>query len=76
MHRDFKLDNLLMNDDKIIIADFGLSRGGRDLTTTPAGTLAYMAPEMIINLLEAQDYGELQEYNNKVDLWSIGVALY
>ena len=52
MHRDFKLDNLLLHNGKVIIADFGLSKAGQDLTTTPAGTADYMAPE----ILEKQIY--------------------
>ena len=54
MHRDFKVDNCLMHDDKVVIADFGLSRSGRDITQTPAGTGIYMAPEVLENCINTQ----------------------
>lgn len=68
MHRDLKLENIMMNDafeSKII--DFGLvresnvSRVERSLTTG-IGTLSYMSPE--------------EEYDSKTDIYSYGVVLF
>lgn len=46
MHRDFKVDNLFMNDATIVIADLGFAKAGKAMTTTCCGTPIYMAPEI------------------------------
>ena len=66
MHRDFKVDNLFMHDDTVIIADLGFAKAGREMTQTQCGTPMYMAPEVF----------EGREYTNLADLWSVGVSLY
>ena len=66
MHRDFKLDNLFMNDSCIVIADLGFAKAGANMTSTGCGTPAYMAPEIL----------EGKMYDNMVDMWSIGVSFY
>jgi len=70
MHRDFKLANIFLNDDNIIIGDFGFAKSGFDMATTKLGSPITMAPE----LLNAPN-GKVQ-YNNKADLWSIGVCFF
>ncbi|KAG5749021.1 hypothetical protein H9Q70_008326 [Fusarium xylarioides] len=52
-HRDIKPDNILYQEDRILLADFGLSRGGigKTLSTTDVGkprsrTIRYCAPEI------------------------------
>lgn len=51
LHRDIKLDNILINDHKQIkICDFGVSKilwNRTDLITEQCGTPAYIAPEII-----------------------------
>lgn len=51
MHRDIKLQNLLLANDKdelhIKIADFGLARYTTSYASTICGTLHYMAPEIL-----------------------------
>ena len=66
IHRDFKLENIFVSKDKIILGDFGVAKVVKEMTTTTVGTPLNMAPEI------SGDYN----YNNKSDLWSIGVALY
>lgn len=65
MHRDFKLANVLIHDGVLKIADLGFSKVA-DLAKTALGTGVYMAPEIL----------KYQKYNNKVDIWSLGVSLY
>lgn len=65
MHRDFKPANILLHDGLIKIADLGFGTQN-DLAKTALGTSLYMAPEII----------EQKKYNNKVDIWSIGVCFY
>lgn len=72
-HRDIKPENiLLVSDDidnfEIKIADLGFAQEfdqdtGLDLVL---GTPLYMAPELVLN----------KKYNEKVDVWSLGVITY
>jgi serine/threonine protein kinase len=71
IHRDLKLQNILMTEAStqagLKLADFGLSRFLEDdLAKTWVGTPLYMAPEII----------NLQEYDGKADIWSLGLVLY
>jgi aurora kinase len=72
-HRDLKPHNLLLDHDFTLkISDFGLSKydnsngNGISLHNTFCGSPLYMAPEVLFN----------SQYDNKSDLWSIGVILY
>lgn len=73
-HRDLKPENLLFyhpgNDSKILITDFGFSKSRTPLDVDPlttwCGTPEYIAPELVSK----------EPYNNKVDLWAIGVITY
>lgn len=72
-HRDLKPENILLESKKLSslevkIADFGFScmfdpKEGLD---TQLGSPLYMAPEIIIG----------KTYNEKVDIWSMGVITY
>ena len=70
LHRDFKLENLLMNGDELKIADFGVSKEGTDIGETYVGTPLTQAPEV----MEVEDFD--RQYNSKADLWSVGVVFY
>ncbi|KAJ3352887.1 Serine/threonine-protein kinase par-1 [Entophlyctis luteolus] len=72
VHRDLKLENLLLNDKKdILISDFGLGRmynpDSQENLKTFCGTPNYAAVELISGI----------PYNGmKSDIWAMGVALY
>ena len=75
IHRDIKLENILVkynNDSKkdyvVKLGDFGLSREiiNKEIDDSFCGSPETMAPEIIEEL----------PYNNKVDLWSIGMIMY
>ena len=68
MHRDIKPKNIFIDDtkSKIKLGDFGCSIYIKDNISEPVGTLFYTAPEIIKNL----------KYDEKCDLWSLGVTLY
>lgn len=68
MHRDVKLANIFLNDDRVVIGDFGFAKQGVDVTKTKLGTPITMAPELLNS--------EGGSYTSKTDLWSIGVCFY
>jgi len=70
LHRDIKLDNILLNSKGAIkICDFGVSKlvKNGEVMREQCGTPAYMAPE----ILKAKGYEGFA-----ADIWSAGVALY
>jgi serine/threonine-protein kinase ULK/ATG1 len=69
MHRDFKLANIFLHQDSIIIGDFGFAKSGVDMATTKLGSPITMAPELLTA-------GSIVRYTNKADLWSIGVCFF
>lgn len=69
MHRDFKLANVFINGDQLIIGDFGFSKQGVDVANTKLGTPFNMAPEIMFST--GRSY-----YTSKADLWAIGTAYY
>ncbi|XP_041354216.1 serine/threonine-protein kinase MARK2-like [Gigantopelta aegis] len=78
LHRDLKIENLLLDENKDIkIIDFGLSNSIRVINTvdgpraqeycvTQCGSPAYAAPELLSH----------KKYGPQVDIWSIGVNMY
>ena len=69
IHRDIKPENIMYGmDGEIKLIDFGLSKRILNKTrslSTIAGTLAYMAPEIIKGL-----------HGKECDIWSLGVLMY
>lgn len=74
VHRDIKLENILLNDSKnpydIKIIDFGISGLLSDIggDNIHAGTMAYSPPEIISKANLAS--------SPKIDIWGLGVVLY
>ena len=73
IHRDLKLDNIMLTHTDPSIADlkvcdFGLARilEDDDLAETMVGTPMYAAPEVLLG----------DAYGAKVDLWSFGAVLF
>lgn len=70
LHRDFKLANIYINNDNLIIGDFGFAKAGVEIATTKLGSPLTMAPEL---LFEDDDR---VKYDSKADIWSIGVVFF
>jgi len=72
VHRDLKPENLLLSskqaDAHLKLADFGLSKvmEAAAVLETQCGTPGYVAPEVLMG----------EGYDEKVDIWSIGVIMY
>ncbi|KAI3325487.1 kinase-like protein [Xylariaceae sp. AK1471] len=72
IHRDIKPENILVGiHGEIKISDFGWSvHAPGNRRNTYCGTLDYLPPEMI------RPRGSDNSYDEKVDLWSLGVLMY
>ena len=68
IHRDIKPQNSLIHNSKIKIADFGFCKEliADQLTKTMLGSPIYMAPQVLKGTV----------YDNRADIWSLGVILY
>jgi len=71
MHRDLKMGNVLLSEDKttVKIADFGLAVQLRDLEeerNTLCGTPNYISPEVVSR----------QPYGLSSDIWALGCIVY
>jgi aurora kinase, other len=72
MHRDIKPENILVGiHGELKVSDFGWSvHAPNNRRKTMCGTLDYLPPEMI------RPGSDDAFYNEKVDLWSLGVLTY
>ena len=73
IHRDVKLENILLDSDgHAVLSDFGISKMflpyEQHQAHTYRGTLGYMAPEII----ERSEAG----YDMAVDWWSLGIVIH
>ncbi len=71
IHRDIKPANVILsNDGRVMITDFGIAKGGDDLTITATGQMigspAYMSPEQAAG----------RHVDRRSDIFSLGIILY
>src|SRR5215210_99470 len=73
VHRDVKPENILLEGDRVVVADFGIARaldlaGGERLTETglAIGTPTYMSPEQAMG----------SPVDTRSDIYSLGCVLY
>ena len=71
IHRDLKPENIFLTlEKKLKIGDFGIAKGLSKTSglasTRNAGTLMYMAPEILGG----------DKYNTMADMWSLGIIIF
>jgi serine/threonine protein kinase len=72
IHRDLKLENIMMTDKTKFavpkIIDFGLAKilSKSETSSDPFGTIGYVSPEIL----------KSEPYSFPCDLWSLGCLLY
>jgi serine/threonine protein kinase len=70
VHRDIKPDNIVRDDDRWILADFGIAKVGSARTLTNSGTAVgsprYMSPEQ----------ARAKPLDQRADVYSLGVVAY
>ena len=72
VHRDIKLENILMTNStdsgEPKLMDFGLSKmiGPNEFCNEPFGTIGYAAPEILRG----------RPYDKRIDIWSLGVVMF
>ena len=67
VHRDLSPQNMLrMGDGRLVLSDFGLATDASENTSIHGGTVAYMAPEVVLG-------GKASVAS---DIWSLGVVMH
>eukprot|EP01112_Ceratiomyxa_fruticulosa_P010024 TRINITY_DN2632_c0_g2_i4.p1 TRINITY_DN2632_c0_g2~~TRINITY_DN2632_c0_g2_i4.p1 ORF type:complete len:475 (+),score=107.85 TRINITY_DN2632_c0_g2_i4:833-2257(+) len=66
MHLDIKPENLLLSDDnRVLIADFGISAKTTSSSSSTEGDRLYMAPELLED-----------KFSSKADIFSLGITIF
>eukprot|EP00873_Tetraselmis_striata_P027414 jgi/Tetstr1/447678/TSEL_035036.t1 len=81
IHRDIKPENILMENDEVRLADFGLCINvNQECPSSRVGTYEYMAPEVTVTsddpTYQRRGYLGRPAYTAKVDVWGVGVLLF
>ena len=67
IHRDLKPENIVMHEGVVKVCDFGWSvHLDNKMRTTFCGTPLYVCPEILKG----------NEYDEKIDIWSLGIMMY
>lgn len=66
IHRDLKPENIIYQCGLVKICDFGWSISTNIMRGTFCGTPLYVSPELL----------KRKNYNNKIDVWSVGILTY
>ena len=85
VHRDIKLENILLTDSKhdmskVKIIDMGfakhLATPHAEALNTVCGTPLYLAPELIEHTVQTGTVQSKARYGTQADMWSCGVIMY
>lgn len=67
IHRDIKLKNIFIDsNERCVIGDLGIATKSIDSAKSSVGTIGYNAPEVYSDAF----------YNEKVDIWALGIIAY
>lgn len=67
IHRDVKAENIIVNNHEIKLIDYDfLVNNNKDIAKKRYGTPLYLSPELLVS----------QYYDEKVDMWALGVTIY
>ena len=83
MHRDVKPPNLLFHYDdtgsiQLILSDFGHTTESKVCTDHTAGTIQFLAPEIISIKTDHRRLGKVpsgKSYDKSVDIWAFGLSV-
>lgn len=77
LHRDLKPSNILVADGGApMLLDFNLSADPQNTIGRVGGTLPYMSPEQIRQVISVSSHGESVDVDGRSDLYSLGVIAY
>lgn len=74
VHRDLKLENILLCNGRVKITDFGLAKFASDQEAqkTLGGTLHFCPPEVVYHLLANKPK---PDFDQKLDIWALGLLI-